>query len=70
MVLLSVFVSSGNVPNRRIKETEMVSWYHYKPLNVPGKYNTSLRLFLYSEQGFFIFCSLIFSERLSHNLLD
>ena len=25
MVLLSVFVSSGNVPNRRIKETEMVS---------------------------------------------
>ena len=51
-------------------ELKKLRWYHYKPLNVPGKYNTSLRLFLYSEQGFFIFCSLIFSERLSHNLVD
>lgn len=53
-----------------IGELKKLRWYHYKPLNVPGKYNTSLRLFLYSEQEFFIFCSLIFSERLSHNLVD
>lgn len=66
MVLLSLCLREM-CPTGELKK---LRWYHYKPLNVPGKYNTSLRLFLYSEQGFFIFCSLIFSERLSHNLVD
>lgn len=42
--------------------------YHYKPLNVPGKYNTSLRLFLYSEQGFLYFVVLS-SQRGYHTIL-
>ena len=49
-------------------ELKKLRWYHYKPLNVPGKYNTSLRLFLYSEQGFLYFVVLS-SQRGYHTIL-
>lgn len=64
MVLLSLCLREM-CPTGELKK---LRWYHYKPLNVPGKYNTSLRLFLYSEQGFLYFVVLS-SQRGYHTIL-
>lgn len=49
-------------------ELKKLRWYHYKPLNVPGKYNTSLRLF-YTLNRNFLYFVVLSSQRGYHTIL-